>query len=66
MKYYIDIEHEALFDKPETDPGSQWPRHASVKFIDACARYRPRLPLVVKDLTFDVKAGVKVGVVGEY
>ena len=66
MKYYIDIEHEASFDKPETDPEPQWPRHASVAFINVCARYRPGLPLVVKDLTFDVKAGQKVGVVGQY
>ena len=66
MKYYIDIEHEASFDKPETDPEPKWPRHANVAFINVCARYRPGLPLVVKDLTFDVKAGQKVGVVGQY
>ena len=46
--------------------GPKWPRHASVAFINVCARYRPGLPLVVKDLTFDVKAGQKVGVVGQY
>ena len=64
VKYYIDIEHEAPFDKPETDPGSRWPVTAAVSFIDVCARYRPGLPLVVKDLSFDVAAGEKVGVVG--
>lgn len=64
VKYYIDIDHEALFDKPETDPGPQWPRQASVSFNNVCARYRPGLPLVVKDLTFHVQPGQKVGVIG--
>jgi ABC-type multidrug transport system fused ATPase/permease subunit len=36
-----------------------------VSFNGVCARYRPGLPLVVKDLSFDVIAGEKVGVVGE-
>ena len=64
VKYYIDIEHEAPFDKPDTDPGLQWPATAAVSFTDVSARYRPGLPLVVKGLSFDVAAGEKVGVVG--
>lgn len=66
VKYYIDVEQEASYVKHETDPERQWPWHASVSFINVCARYRPGLPLVVKDLTFDVQAGQKVGVVGQY
>lgn len=27
-------------------------------------RYRPDLPLVLKDITVDIKAGMKVGIVG--
>lgn len=64
VKYYIDCPREALFDKPQTDPGPQWPRQATVAFNDVCARYRPGLPFVVKDLTFSVRPGQKVGVVG--
>lgn len=45
-----------------SDP--QWPSEGSVSFRNVHLRYRPTTELVLKGLTFDVKAGTKVGVVG--
>jgi ATP-binding cassette subfamily C (CFTR/MRP) protein 1 len=49
-----------------TDPGDKdiWPREGAVSFEVAQLRYRPELPLVLKGVTFDVKPGEKVGIIG--
>lgn len=42
----------------------KWPKHGEVKFIDVSLRYRPTTELCLKNLSFDVAPGLKVGVVG--
>ena len=41
-----------------------WPTQGEVTFEDVALRYRPDLPLVLKGLTFSIKAGEKVGIIG--
>jgi ABC-type multidrug transport system fused ATPase/permease subunit len=41
-----------------------WPRTGLIEFKQYCMRYRPGLPLVLKDLTLTIAAGEKVGIVG--
>ena len=41
-----------------------WPRQGAVKFEDVSLRYRPNTELCLRNLTFEVPAGLKVGVVG--
>jgi len=36
----------------------------AIEFKSVSVRYRPRLPLVLKDLTFAVQAGERVGIIG--
>ena len=43
---------------------SSWPKSGSVSFEDVDLRYRPDTELVLKDLTFTVEGGHKVGIVG--
>lgn len=48
----------------DTDPGSSWPASGAINFNDVKMCYRPGLPLVLKGISFDVKPGQKVGIVG--
>ena len=41
-----------------------WPQHGQISFKNYSARYREGLDLVLKDVSFDVQPGAKVGVVG--
>eukprot|EP01061_Rhynchopus_euleeides_P025123 TRINITY_DN4052_c0_g1_i4.p1 TRINITY_DN4052_c0_g1~~TRINITY_DN4052_c0_g1_i4.p1 ORF type:complete len:955 (+),score=403.05 TRINITY_DN4052_c0_g1_i4:307-2865(+) len=46
-------------------PGPEWPgQDVAVSFKDVALRYRPGLPLVVDGLSFEVKAGERIGLVG--
>ncbi|XP_071509693.1 ATP-binding cassette sub-family C member 5-like [Diadema antillarum] len=41
-----------------------WPKQGGIIFSSIHMRYRPYLPLVLKDLSFQIHAGEKVGIVG--
>lgn len=45
-------------------PPQGWPAAGEVKFEGVSLRYRPELPPVLRDLSFTVRAGEKVGIVG--
>jgi ATP-binding cassette, subfamily C (CFTR/MRP), member 1 len=41
-----------------------WPSTGDIKISNLSIRYRNDLPLVINDLTLDVKQGTKIGIVG--
>eukprot|EP01016_Furgasonia_blochmanni_P055750 TRINITY_DN937_c0_g2_i5.p1 TRINITY_DN937_c0_g2~~TRINITY_DN937_c0_g2_i5.p1 ORF type:complete len:493 (-),score=62.67 TRINITY_DN937_c0_g2_i5:129-1607(-) len=41
-----------------------WPENGIVEFKNYSARYRPKLPFVLRNLKFQIKDGEKIGVVG--
>ena len=41
-----------------------WPSKGAVSLRNVCLRYRPNLPLVLKNLSVAVEAGQKIGIVG--
>ena len=43
---------------------SDWPSRGTVTFKDVELRYRPKMELVLKKLSFDVNSGEKIGIVG--
>jgi ABC-type multidrug transport system fused ATPase/permease subunit len=43
---------------------TSWPEKGQIEFIDVSLRYRPQTELVLKNLSFVVEPGMKVGVVG--
>ncbi|KAH8082928.1 ATPase [Aureococcus anophagefferens] len=53
-----DGDLDALADAP----GAPWPASGRVEFVDVCLRYRPGLPLSLRDASFDVAAGAKEAV----
>ncbi|CAG8677285.1 12899_t:CDS:10, partial [Acaulospora colombiana] len=46
------------------DPDAKWPEKGEIRFQNVDMAYRPGLPLVLKGISFDVKAGEKIGIVG--
>ncbi|KAJ3537700.1 hypothetical protein NM688_g6639 [Phlebia brevispora] len=46
------------------DPPPSWPEKGAIEFKDVDMAYREGLPLVLRGVSFDVKPGEKVGVVG--
>ena len=64
LKHYSELESEAATTVPSDPPVSHWPSRGAITFKDVQLRYRPELPLVLKGLNFDVKAGEKVGIIG--
>ncbi|KAI7178883.1 bile acid-transporting ATPase, partial [Hortaea werneckii] len=64
VKEYLDVDQEAAMVVPENRPDANWPSKGSVEFIGYSTRYRDDFDFVLKDLTFKIMPGEKVGVVG--
>jgi len=64
VKEYLDVDQEAPSVIPANRPPSNWPSKGSVEFINYSTRYRSDFDLVLKNLTFKIQPGEKVGVVG--
>jgi ABC-type multidrug transport system fused ATPase/permease subunit len=64
VKEYVEVDQEARAHNPETKPAANWPSHGAVEFIGYTTRYRADLEPVLRNVTFNVKAGEKVGIVG--
>lgn len=61
---YFDIEQEAPQQIPESRPPVDWPASGNIEFRNLSLRYAEELPLVIKNVSFKVDGGLKVGVVG--
>jgi ABC-type multidrug transport system fused ATPase/permease subunit len=64
VKEYLDVDQEAPSVISANRPPSNWPSKGSVEFINYSTRYRTDFDLVLKNLTFKILPGEKVGVVG--
>lgn len=49
---------------PSDPPVNEWPSEGLVEFKDVELRYRPELPLVLRGVSFTLKPGEKVGIIG--
>ena len=45
-------------------PQSQWPHEGKVSFDNVSLRYRPKTPIVLKELSFEIEKGQKIGICG--
>eukprot|EP00605_Chrysophyceae_sp_TOSAG23-4_P001356 GSChrysophyteH1.ASY1.ANO1.1476.1 assembled CDS len=48
----------------EASPSSNWPSEGVIDFQDVKMRYREGLPLVLKGVSFKIRSGEKIGIVG--
>ncbi|KAF1346461.1 hypothetical protein BDV97DRAFT_400391 [Delphinella strobiligena] len=64
IKEYFDVDQEADHIIPENRPAANWPSKGGVEFIGYSTRYREDFDYVLKNITFKILPGEKVGVVG--
>uniref|UniRef100_H3HD40 Uncharacterized protein n=1 Tax=Phytophthora ramorum TaxID=164328 RepID=H3HD40_PHYRM len=66
MQEYIDIEQEAPGRVKMMDPSAQldWPSIGSIAFDKVSFRYKQNGELVLRNLSFTVNGGQKIGIVG--
>ncbi|MDP2439862.1 MAG: ABC transporter transmembrane domain-containing protein, partial [archaeon] len=68
LLFYDTIPQEAPLhldqDSSTLSSSSSWPRHGAVAFANVFLRYRPDLPLVLSDLSAEIRGGERVGVCG--
>ena len=51
-------------EKGNIEKEKDWIKNGEIEFEDVCVRYRPNLPLVLKNLSFKIEAKQKIGIVG--
>ncbi|KAH8701779.1 putative ABC bile acid transporter [Talaromyces proteolyticus] len=64
VREYLEVEQEADKIIEDRRPPSGWPSRGAVKFVDYSTRYRSDLDRVLKNVSFSVRPGEKVGIVG--
>ncbi|XP_041086711.1 multidrug resistance-associated protein 1-like [Polyodon spathula] len=64
VKEYSDTEKEATWRVEKTAPPQAWPTHGHIEIRDYGLRYREDLELVLKNISFTIEGGEKVGIVG--
>lgn len=64
VKEYIDVEQEAEAIVQEARPAGNWPSQGAIQFMNYTTRYRHDLEPVLKNLTFSIQPGERVGIVG--
>lgn len=62
---YMDLDKEAEAVIPDSRPPVGWPNRGEIEVNNVSLRYSPELPLVIKNVSFDVPSFSKVGVVGK-
>ncbi|XP_060582248.1 ATP-binding cassette sub-family C member 4-like isoform X3 [Ruditapes philippinarum] len=62
---YAKLPSEAQLEvEEEKQPPPSWPQNGQISTDEACLRYSKNGPLVLKDLSFTIRAREKVGIVG--
>ncbi|WVQ85431.1 hypothetical protein IAT38_007596 [Cryptococcus sp. DSM 104549] len=61
---YANLPSEAADYVPDKKPAASWPEHGAIEFDDFTMRYRPELEPCLRNITFKIKGGDRVGVCG--
>ena len=64
IKEYLDVEQEAAAIVDENRPAPNWPSKGTVEFFNYSTRYREELDPVLRNLSFEIEAREKIGIVG--
>ena len=65
-EYAYDLDHEGGDEEDDktVKPSEDWPKEGKIEFNEMCFRYKPEMPLVLKNISLNVDPGSKIGVVG--
>ncbi|KAI0465937.1 P-loop containing nucleoside triphosphate hydrolase protein [Xylaria cf. heliscus] len=64
IKDFSDTTPSETIAEESNEPPSNWPSHGSVTFDSVSASYEEDGPLILRDVSFSLKGGQKVGIVG--
>ncbi|XP_011878652.1 PREDICTED: multidrug resistance-associated protein 5-like isoform X1 [Vollenhovia emeryi] len=65
ISYYLKtLQREGASRTVALKPADDWPSRGKIEFKAVQMRYREELPLILIDVTFNIKAGEKIGIVG--
>lgn len=64
IKQYSDVEPEAPWEIPNQILPKNWPELGEIQFQNYDLRYRKGLNLILRDVTFNINSGERVGIVG--
>ncbi|CAI4055377.1 hypothetical protein SUVZ_16G4640 [Saccharomyces uvarum] len=64
IKEFIDMPPESSDLENHTTPPVNWPKAGEIEFKNLSLRYSPNSPKALNDVSFKVKTGTKVGIVG--
>jgi len=64
LQHYARLEPEPITTAPPLPADASWPLAGAIEFRDVAVRYAPHLPRVLDGVSFRVRAGSKVGVIG--
>ncbi|XP_042224815.1 multidrug resistance-associated protein 1-like isoform X3 [Homarus americanus] len=64
IKEYTEVPQEAAWDISSKKPHKDWPDQGVVDFNNYSTRYREGMDLVVKDISFHINGGEKIGIAG--
>jgi ABC-type multidrug transport system fused ATPase/permease subunit len=64
MDEYANLKTEAAYHIAGVQPLKNWPQQGKIEFKAVDMRYREGLPLVLRGVSFTVRAGEHIGVVG--
>ncbi|KZT34875.1 hypothetical protein SISSUDRAFT_228878 [Sistotremastrum suecicum HHB10207 ss-3] len=63
IKDFLEIDHESQ-PTEEGKPPAYWPASGELQVADLCARYSMDGPFVLKNISFSLKSGQRLGIVG--
>lgn len=62
------MENESLWNDDDNDDGTkltdEWPRNGEIVFEKVSFSYDKNLPVVLKNVTFKINSGEKIGIIG--
>lgn len=64
LQFYCNLPAEKNYIGESIDIEESWPRSGSLEFKAVSLRYAEHLPLVLKNISFKIESGARVGLVG--
>lgn len=64
LQFYCELPAEKNYHEPQLALDESWPQSGELEFKNVSLKYADHLPLVLKDVSFKVQSGMRVGLIG--